>query len=207
MSKPKVRIVALYKFSVLEDAQSHQFPLKDLCVDAGVAGTLILAQEGINGTVGGPPEGVERVLAYIRALPGMADIEVKESWASEMPFFRMKVHHKPEIVTMGIPDADPLERVGTYVEAEDWNALISEPGVVVIDTRNHYESRIGTFEGSMLPDTESFRDFPEWVEGNQDEAPLGQEDRHVLYGWNPMSGDCTCSIRALRRSTTCTAES
>ena len=169
MSKPATRIVALYKFSALPDAQDHQFPLKDLCVESGVAGTLILASEGINGTIGGPSQGVERVLDYIRDLPGMDDIELKESWADEMPFFRMKVHHKPEIVTMGVPEADPLERVGAYVEPEDWNALISEPGVVIVDTRNHYESRIGTFEGSTLPDTESFRDFPEWVEEHAEE--------------------------------------
>lgn len=188
MTSPKTRIAALYKFVPLQDALSYQLPLKRLCVEQGVAGTLILAPEGINGTIGGPPDGVERVLNYIRNLPGMASIEVKESWATEMPFFRMKVHHKPEIVTMGIPAANPLERVGQYVEPEDWNRLIADPEVVIIDTRNHYESRIGTFEGATLPDTESFRDFPAWV----------QENESVLKKAKKIAMFCTGGIRCER---------
>ncbi len=168
MTSFRYRIAALYKFGHIANAVDHQPRLKQLAVDNGVSGTLIVAEEGINGTIAGPAEGIEAVLDGIRAIPGFEDLEHKESWSDEQPFPRMKVHHKPEIVTMGIPSADPRAQVGEYVSPEDWNDLIREPGVVVVDTRNHYESRIGTFEGSDLPNTDSFRDFPEWVVDNED---------------------------------------
>src|SRR5690606_29882650 len=116
----------------------------------------LIAAEGVNGTIAGPRAGIDAVLAHIRALPGCADLEWKESYAHEMPFGRMKVRLKREIVTMGQPDIDPRARVGHYVEAADWNALIAEPDVVVIDTRNDYEIAIGTFEGAIDPETKSF---------------------------------------------------
>lgn len=155
---------ALYKFTPLDDLPGIQAPLAKVCCDAGVKGTLLLANEGINGTIAGTREGIDAVLAHIRTLPGCADIEHKESPSPDMPFLRMKVRLKKEIVTMGVPTVDPTSTVGTYVDPEDWNALISDPDVVLIDTRNDYEVGIGTFEGAINPETETFREFPDWFE-------------------------------------------
>lgn len=161
-------IAALYHFTRFQDPASLQGPLKDLCLSQGVTGSLLLAGEGINGTIAGSRGGIDAVLAHIRALPGCADLEWKESSAQEQPFGRMKVRLKKEIVTMGQPDVDPRARVGHYVDPADWNALIQSPDVAVIDTRNDYEVAIGTFEGAVDPKTESFRDFPAWWEANKD---------------------------------------
>ncbi len=161
-------IAALYHFTRFQDPAALQGPLKDLCLSQGVAGSLLLAGEGINGTIAGSRAGIDAVLAHIRALPGCADLEWKESSAREQPFGRMKVRRKKEIVTMGQPDVDPRARVGHYVDPADWNALIQSPDVAVIDTRNDYEVAIGTFEGAVDPKTESFRDFPAWWEANKD---------------------------------------
>ena len=188
MTQPSFRIAALYQFAPIADPVALQPQLKTLCQEHAIRGTLILAEEGINGTIAGPADGIESVLEFIRGIPGFADIEIKESWSEDQPFFRMKVRHKPEIVTMGAENADPQERVGEYVEPGDWNALITEPGVVVIDTRNHYESRIGTFEGSTLPDTDSFRDFPQWVKDNEE----------TLKGASKIAMFCTGGIRCER---------
>ena len=188
MTQGAFRIAALYKFAPIANPEDLQPTLKGLCTDQSIRGTLILANEGINGTIAGPTQGIESILTFIRTLPGFADIEVKESWSDEQPFFRMKVRHKPEIVTMGADNADPQKQVGQYVEAEKWNALIAEPGVVLIDTRNHYESRIGTFEGSTLPDTDSFRDFPQWVKDNE----------QTLRGATKIAMFCTGGIRCER---------
>ena len=143
-------------------------PLQALCRAEKIAGTLLLAREGINGTVAGPDAGIAALLAHLRALPGCADLEWKLSTATERPFARMKVRLKKEIVTMGVPDVDPRARVGHYVQPSDWNALIQSPDVAVIDTRNDYEVAIGTFEGAVDPQTRSFREFPEWWEKNKD---------------------------------------
>src|ERR1700741_4894991 len=132
-------VTALYRFAPFEDPDALRPPLADVCGEAGVKGTLLLAPEGINGTIAGSPEGIDRVLAHIRALPGCADLEVKDSGASAMPFHRMKVRIKREIVTMGEPEVNPLEDAGTYVAPADWNALIDLPDTIVIDTRNDYE--------------------------------------------------------------------
>jgi UPF0176 protein len=148
-------IAALYKFVRLEDPAAVRGPLAKLCCAQGVKGTLLLAREGINGTIAGSRDGIDAVLAHIRALPGCAQLEHKESFATDMPFHRMKVRLKREIVTMGVDDIDPNLITGTYVEPEDWNALISDPDTVVIDTRNDYEHAIGTFEGAIDPDTKS----------------------------------------------------
>ena len=161
-------VAALYHFTRFDDPAAIQGPLKDLCLSHGVTGTLLLAHEGINGTIAGGRGGIDAVLAHVRALPGCADLEHKESTASEQPFARMKVRLKKEIVTMGQPDVDPRASVGHYVDPADWNDLIRSPDVAVIDTRNDYEVAIGTFEGAVDPETASFRDFPDWWEKNKE---------------------------------------
>ncbi|MGJ8588547.1 MAG: rhodanese-related sulfurtransferase [Yoonia sp.] len=160
-------VAALYHFTRFNDPAALRGPLLDLCKSKGIMGTLLLAKEGINGTIAGPRAGIDSVLAHIRALPGCADLEHKESTASTPPFHRMKVRLKKEIVTMGQPDVDPVSRVGNYVDPADWNDLISAPDVAVIDTRNDYEVAIGTFEGAVDPETKSFGEFPEWWEKNK----------------------------------------
>ncbi|MCR9165215.1 MAG: rhodanese-related sulfurtransferase [Nannocystaceae bacterium] len=156
-------IAAFYGFTRLDDHQSLQQPLQTLCADHQVVGTLLLAPEGVNGTVAGSGEGIERLLAFLRALPGLEGMNAKYASAAKPPFGRMRVRLKREIVTMGVPGIDPLERVGTYVHPKDWNALVDDPDVLLIDTRNDYEVRIGTFVGAVDPRTKSFRDFPDWV--------------------------------------------
>jgi UPF0176 protein len=162
------RVAALYRFARLDDCAALRSPLEALCRDHGVRGTLLLAAEGINGTIAGRAAGVDAVLAHIRALPDCADVDVKLSTASAMPFHRMKVRVKREIVTMGQPDIDPRASVGTYVEPQDWNALIADPGTIVIDTRNDYEVAVGTFEGAIDPETATFRDFPAWFRAERE---------------------------------------
>ncbi|KIC09467.1 hypothetical protein RA19_15765 [Leisingera sp. ANG-M1] len=161
-------IAALYHFTRFPDPAAIKPALLELCQAQGVKGSLLLAQEGINGTIAGPRAGIDAVLAHIKALPGCAGLEWKEAIAAEPPFGKMKVRLKKEIVTMGQPDVDPLASVGHYVEPEEWNDLIRQDDVVLIDTRNDYEVAIGTFEGAIDPKTESFRDFPAWWEENKD---------------------------------------
>ncbi|MGI3184745.1 rhodanese-related sulfurtransferase [Nioella aestuarii] len=161
-------IAALYHFTRFEDPDALRAPLRDLCEASDVRGSLLIAHEGINGTIAGPRAGIDAVLAHIRALPGCADLEWKESTATDAPFARMKVRLKKEIVTMGVPDVDPKAKVGHYVRPADWNALISSPDVAVIDTRNDYEIAIGTFEGAVDPETTTFREFPAWWAENKD---------------------------------------
>lgn len=157
----RYRVAALYRFTRFPDPAAIQGPLAALCCSLGVKGTLLLAPEGINGTVAGEDAAIEAVLAHIRALPGCADLAPKTAWAERMPFYRMKVRLKKEIVTLGEPDLDPTD-AGTYVAPADWNALISDPDVLVIDTRNAYEVAVGRFEGAIDPQTASFADFPAW---------------------------------------------
>ncbi|MEG8031437.1 rhodanese-related sulfurtransferase [Sphingomonas aurantiaca] len=164
-----IRVVALYRFTPFADIAAIQPPLALACCSNGVKGTLLLAPEGINGTIAGSEAGIDAVLAHIRALPGCPDLDVKESRAETMPFHRMKVRLKREIVTMGEPSIDPLGGVGHYVEPSDWNALIAEPGTILIDTRNDYEVSVGTFAGAVDPHTRSFRDFPAWFRANRAE--------------------------------------
>ncbi len=156
-------IVAFYKFAPLPDFAEHRQPLLDLCTAADVSGTILLAAEGINGTIAGPATGIDEVISHIRALPGCADLDLKWSSADTNPFYRMKVRLKREIVTMGVPDIDAANAAGEHVEPEDWNDLIADPDVVVIDTRNDYEVSIGTFKGAVNPHTASFREFPDWL--------------------------------------------
>lgn len=175
---------ALYHFTRFENPQALCAPLRALCGAQGVKGSLLIAPEGINGTIAGSPSGVAAVLEHIRALPGCAGLEWKESPAPKMPFGKMKVRLKREIVTMGVPDVDPRARTGHYVEAQDWNDLIRAPDVVVIDTRNDYEVVLGTFEGAIDPGTKSFRAFPDWWREN---APRFHNKRIAMF--------CTGGIR------------
>ncbi|MEO9822915.1 MAG: rhodanese-related sulfurtransferase [Paracoccaceae bacterium] len=161
-------VAALYKFTPFPDTEALKGPLAKIACENKVKGTLLLAPEGINGTIAGSRAGIDAVLAHIKSLPGCDLLEVKESTASAMPFPRMKVRLKREIVTMGQPDVDPTASVGTYVEAEAWNDLIASEDIVVIDTRNDYEVEIGTFEGAIDPDTKSFGEFPGWWRANKD---------------------------------------
>lgn len=160
-------IAALYHFSRFSDPDGLRAPLKALCDAQDVKGTLLIAGEGINGTIAGSRAGIDAVIGHIRSLPGCADLEWKESTASKPPFGKMKVRLKREIVTMGQPDVDPLARVGHYVSPADWNALIGRDDVAVIDTRNDYEVAIGTFDGAIDPQTQSFGEFPVWWEANK----------------------------------------
>ena len=143
-------VAAFYRFTPFPDPAALRQPLLDLARANGVRGTIILAGEGLNGTIAGSRDGIDRVLAHLSELPGCAGLDWKESTSSEMPFARMKVRLKREIVTFGQPDADPTSAVGTYVKPDAWNALISAPDVAVIDTRNDYEVEIGTFESADL---------------------------------------------------------
>lgn len=161
-------IAALYQFTRFDDPAAVQGPLKAVCDAGDVKGSLLIAREGINGTIAGPRAGLDAVLAHIRSLPGCAGLEWKEATAEKAPFPRMKVRLKKEIVTMGQPDVDPTAHVGNYVEPAEWNELIRSPDVVTIDTRNDYEVAIGTFEGAVDPMTKSFREFPQWWEENKE---------------------------------------
>ena len=163
-----ITVAALYRFAHLDDCGSLRAPLARLCGERDIRGTLLLAPEGINGTIAGSGDGIAAVLKHIRALPGCDDLEVKFSNASEMPFHRMKVRLKREIVTMGEECLLPGTNAGTYVDAENWNALISDPGTLLIDTRNDYEVAVGTFANAINPRTASFRDFPAWFRGERD---------------------------------------
>ena len=154
-------MAALYRFASVTDPTALRDRLEQLCGET-VRGTLLVAHEGVNGTIAGPPEAIARVVEGLTGLTGFADTDVKYSTAERMPFHRLKVRVKPEIVTLGLPDLDPATHAGTYVEPHDWNALIADPDVVVIDTRNDYEGQIGAFKGAVQPNTRSFRDFPEW---------------------------------------------
>ena len=155
-------VAALYRFTALADPEAVRKPLAQLCGQLGIRGTLLIAREGINGTIAGSDDAIAQVLTHIRQLPDCSDLDVKLSRAATLPFNRMKVRLKREIVTMGEPDIDPLTDVGHYVSPEDWNALISAPDTILIDTRNDYEVAVGTFAGAIDPRTRTFREFPEW---------------------------------------------
>jgi UPF0176 protein len=176
---PAFLIAALYKFVELPDFESMQVPLQACCNANQVKGTLLLAKEGINGTVAGPQAGVRAVLAYLRSDPRLFLLEHKESWSDKPPFVRMKVRLKKEIVTLGVPGVNPSRMAGTYVKPAHWNALIARDDVVVVDTRNDYEVDMGTFKGAINPEVQAFSDLPQWV--SRQEQPGGvlhQNDGH-----------------------------
>ena len=164
----KIIVAALYKFAKLPDYRELHGQVLDCCDVQGIKGTILLAQEGINGTVAGSRAGIDALLAFLRADARLAALEHKESLADEMPFYRMKVRLKKEIVTLGVPGIDPNEQVGTYVAPEDWNALISVPEVLVVETRTDYDCAIGTFQRAIDPKTATFRDFPAYVKQHLD---------------------------------------
>jgi UPF0176 protein len=164
MSDTRFLTAAFYKFVDLPDFAERRAPLLDVCEQHHVKGLILLAREGINSTIAGPAEGVHAVLAYLRSDPLLADLQHKESWSERAPFYRMKVRLKKEIVTLGVPGISPIHMAGTYVKPADWNALISDPEVVVVDTRNDYEVEIGTFAHAVNPNIRSFSELPQWVE-------------------------------------------
>jgi len=185
----EIVVAAFYKFANLSDFSQLQAPFLDFCLSAKINGTILLASEGINGTVAGSRESIDSLMAFLRSEPRLHDIEHKESFTNELPFDRMKVKLKKEIVPLGVPTVDPNKLVGTYVSPEDWNALISDPEVIIVDTRNDYEVDIGTFKGAMDPKTKRFRDFPSFVSKNLD------PDKH-----KKVAMFCTGGIRCEKAS-------
>lgn len=163
-------VAALYKFVRLDDFEQLREPLLALMLAQNVRGTLLLANEGINGTIAGPRAGIDTVLGWLREDPRLADLEHKESFHDEHPFLRTKVKLKKEIVTMGVEGIDPNRTVGTYLSPEEWNAVISDPETLLIDTRNDYEVEVGTFKGAINPETRTFREFPDYVKDRLDPA-------------------------------------
>ena len=165
-----VVVAALYRFARFPDFDSFREPLQRLMLEQQVRGTLLLAAEGINGTIAGPRAGIDTILDWLQQDARFAGLETKESFVDENPFYRSKVKLKQEIVTMGVADIDPNHIVGTYVDPSQWNELISDPEVLLLDTRNKYEVEIGTFENAVNPETDSFREFPDYVARNLDPA-------------------------------------
>ncbi len=181
-------VAALYKFVHLPDFEALQAPLLACCETHEVKGTLLLAEEGINGTIAGSPAGINAVLDFLRNDPRLQTLVHKESWADKMPFYRIKVKLKREIVTMGVPNVHAETMAGTYVKPQDWNALIDDPDVVVVDTRNDYEVSIGTFKRAVNPHTTSFTEFPQWVKEQSAEGG-------VLHNKPRLAMFCTGGIR------------
>lgn len=164
----EIVVCALYKFVTLDDYQSMKQPLLDFMLKHEVRGTLLLAKEGINGTVAGSRSAIDALLAYLKNDPRLAELSYKESYTENAPFMRSRVKLKREIVTMGVEGIDPKRVVGTYVKPKDWNQLISEPDVLLVDTRNDYEVQVGTFKHAINPQTDSFREFPDYVKTHLD---------------------------------------
>lgn len=179
---------AFYKFVELPDFADLKAPLLAVCEANEVKGLILLAAEGINSTIAGPAAGVHAVLTHLRGDPRLADLQHKEAWSRKSPFYRMKVRLKREIVTMGVPDVNPGRMAGTYVKPQDWNALISDPDVVVVDTRNDYEVGIGTFNGAIDPAIKSFAQLPDWINQNSALNPVsGNKPKVAMF--------CTGGIR------------
>jgi UPF0176 protein len=179
-------VAALYRFATFAEPESLKEGIADLCQANQIKGTILLATEGVNGTIAGTEAGVAAVIAHLRSLPGCADLDVKYSQTEKAPFYRLKVKVKREIVTMGVPDLDPAHQAGTYVAPEDWNALIADPDTIMIDTRNDYEVGIGTFKGAIDPATNHFGQFPDWFRDNRDA---------LLSGKQKVAMFCTGGIR------------
>lgn len=190
---PAIQVAAFYRFSHLSELPKLRRELLQLATAADLRGTILLAEEGVNGTVSGPPAGVAQLLARLRRVPGLEPLEAKVSWAPRQAFQRLKVRLKREIVTMGCPTVKPAEQVGTYVPPEQWDQLIDDPDTLVIDTRNRYEVAIGSFAGAIDPGTDSFREFPQWVE--RELRPLVAERRP-----RAIAMFCTGGIRCEKAS-------
>lgn len=188
MTKPRITIAALYHFTLFDDPASLRASLLASCRARGIFGTLLLAREGINGTIAGQDVDIHAILSNIKSIPGCENLEWKLSYSDTLPFHRMKIRIKKEIVTMGQPNIDPLKSVGQYVAPEDWNALISDPNTIVIDTRNDYEFAIGSFKNAIDPQTKSFRDFPAWFrQFRAQRAEMGRKAKLAMF--------CTGGIR------------
>jgi UPF0176 protein len=177
-------IAALYKFVALPDYKELQPKILKACLDNNVQGTLLLAEEGINGTVAGSDEGIQTLLSFLKSDPRLAELSHKEAQNEEQPFYRMKVRLKKEIVTLGAPGTDPNKMVGAYIKPQDWNEVISDPDTILIDTRNDYEVAVGTFKGAINPKTQTFREFKQYVSENLD------KDKH-----KKVAMYCTGGIR------------
>lgn len=167
-SESSTVVAALYHFATLNDFESKKPPLIEFMKEHDIRGTLLLAHEGINGTVSGTRQAIDKLLAYLKSDPRLANLIHKESLSDAHPFYRAKVKLKKEIVTMGVENIDPNHIVGTYVKPQDWNDIISDPEVVLVDTRNDYEYDIGTFKGALNPNTKTFREFPQYIADNLD---------------------------------------
>ncbi|MFN9546434.1 MAG: rhodanese-related sulfurtransferase [Cyanobacteriota bacterium] len=183
-------VAAFYRFARFstEEVRSLRTRLLKLGRERGVLGTVLLAEEGINGTISGSEAGLEALLAHLRSDSRLADLAIRRSSCDTSPFFRFKVRLKREIVTMGVAGVDPLEQVGTYVPPADWNALVRDPQTLLIDTRNTYEVEVGTFAGALHPATRHFRDFPAWVERVLPELMAKRQPRRLALF-------CTWGIR------------
>ena len=180
----QIVVCALYKFVTLDDYALIQPPLLALMLKYDVKGTLLLAQEGINGTIAGSRSGIDAILTYLQSDPRLAALSYKESYTDQPPFLRSRVKLKREIVTMGVEGIDPKQVVGTYVKPTDWNDLISDPNILLVDTRNDYEVQVGTFKNALNPKTDSFREFPGYVKQELD------PEKH-----NKVAMFCTGGIR------------
>jgi UPF0176 protein len=181
-------VAAFYHFAELPDPVQRRTELLDFCQAHAIMGTILLAQEGVNGTVAGSEEAMHKLLAYLRDWSGFDTLAAKFSTAAEMPFGKMKVKLKREIVTMGVDGIDAANDQGEYVEPEDWDRLIADPNVIVIDTRNDYEVAVGTFPGAINPATETFREFPDWFkQASADWQSNGDKPRIAMF--------CTGGIR------------
>ena len=163
---------AFYHFVTINDIKNMQSIIQDYCDKTSIKGTILIANEGINGTISGKEIEILEFHKFIKYAPIFSDVfqplEYKSSWSNKNPFYRMKVRLKKEIVALGIPEVSPIKKVGVYVKPEEWNSLISDPDIILIDTRNGYEVDIGTFPNAINPQTKSFRDFPEYVKKNLD---------------------------------------
>jgi UPF0176 protein len=177
-------VATFYRFTTLDDFASMQAPIEACCTAHNVKGIILLANEGINATIAGPREGILAVIDYLKKDLRMADLTWKESIASQQPFRKLRVRLKKEIVTMGIPGVDPAQLVGTYVKPSEWNALISDPNIIVVDTRNDYEVAIGSFKGAIDPDIKSFGELPDWLDKQVD---VDQQPKVAMF--------CTGGIR------------
>jgi UPF0176 protein len=182
-------LAAFYRFVPIDDPGSLRESIINACSDHGIKGTILLASEGINGTIAGSAEGVDAVLAHLRTIRGLEDLEAKRASADSDPFYRLKVRVKREIVSLGVGEVDTARHTGTHVPPETWNELIQDPDVIVIDARNDYEVAIGSFDGAINPGTRSFTGFPEWVASNE---RLASHPRIAMF--------CTGGIRCEKAS-------